>query len=251
MSHSSHCLNCHQEVLGKFCYDCGQKTDTHRITFKHFVLHDILHGVWHFEKGILFTIKEALIRPGKGSLDYISGKRVKYYNVFYLLLVLIGLNIFLSHYYDVFSSKYLNIVFEKESDESELDRFLSEHAKLIIFSIVPLFALNSFLVFRRKRLNFSEHFIIAGMVYLGVILLVTLTEILSFLDFFKYIDVVSKFSSLLISFAIMAYVPFAYYNAFHSDYSKRRFLFNMCLFGFLLMVEITFFATLGILYIDK
>lgn len=79
-------MNCSEPVSKKFCPNCGQKTDTHRITFKHFILHDILHGVWHFERGILFTLKEAIIRPGNAALDYISGKRVRYYNVFYLIL---------------------------------------------------------------------------------------------------------------------------------------------------------------------
>ena len=84
------CLNCEKEVTDKYCSGCGQKTDTHRISFKNFILHDILHGTFHIEKGILFTAKEALLRPGKAALDYIEGKRIKYYNVFYLVLITIG-----------------------------------------------------------------------------------------------------------------------------------------------------------------
>jgi hypothetical protein len=92
-----HCLNCHEEITRKFCPNCGQKTDTHRIGFVHFIAHDLLHGMFHLERGIVFTLKEALIRPGKAALDYISGKRICYYNVFYLSLVLIGLAILLYH----------------------------------------------------------------------------------------------------------------------------------------------------------
>ena len=93
MEHT-YCLNCNFDVDNKFCPSCGQKTDTHRIVMKHFVMHDLLHGVWHLEKGILFTLKETIIRPGQAALDYINGKRVRYYNVFYLALLVIGLNIF-------------------------------------------------------------------------------------------------------------------------------------------------------------
>src|SRR5690606_2344353 len=75
--------------------------DTHRITFKNFIFHDVLHGTFHIERGILFTTKQALIRPGKAALDYISGKRRRYYNVFYLILITIGLIIFLRHFNDV------------------------------------------------------------------------------------------------------------------------------------------------------
>ncbi|ESU25140.1 hypothetical protein FEDK69T_01070 [Flavobacterium enshiense DK69] len=51
--HHTNCLNCDTSLSGKFCSNCGQKTDTHRITFKHFIMHDVLHGVWHFESDIL------------------------------------------------------------------------------------------------------------------------------------------------------------------------------------------------------
>lgn len=239
MSHSSNCLNCDQNILGKFCYNCGQKADTHRINLKHFIFHDILHGVWHFEKGILFTIKEALIRPGQAALDYISGKRIKYYNVFYLILILIGLNIFLSHYYDEFSTIYLSTTPETENiHKSKIDLFLINNAKLIIFSIVPLFAINSFLVFRKKRLNFSEHFIIAGMMYLGVTLIVTVGELTGFLEFFNYIDIISDIISYATPLAILFYVIYNYYDTFRAEYSKTRYSLKIMSFFGLLLLEI-------------
>ena len=70
----NYCLNCNFTIDNKFCPSCGQKTDTHRIVIKHFVMHDLLHGVWHLEKGILFTLKETITRPGQAALDYIKGK---------------------------------------------------------------------------------------------------------------------------------------------------------------------------------
>ncbi len=241
MSHSSTCLNCDQKIVGKFCYDCGQKSDTHRITFKHFIFHDILHGVWHFEKGMLFTIKQAIIRPGKAALDYISGKRIQYYNVFYLILILIGLNAFLSHYYDELSHVYFNTDLKPENlHKSKIDQFLLNNTKLIIFSLVPLFAINSFLVFRRKKLNFSEHFIIAGMIYLAMMLIVTVGEITGLLDFFKYLDIISDIVGYMVPAAMLFYLFFGYYNAFKTAYSKRRYFLKMFLFLMLLCIEITF-----------
>src|SRR5690554_1532610 len=103
---SKTCLNCDSLTNGKYCSNCGQKTNTHRITFQHFVFHDIMHGVFHFEKGMLFTAKQALLRPGKAVLDYIHGKRVNYYNIFYFILLLIGINLFLGLYYDVLEKKF-------------------------------------------------------------------------------------------------------------------------------------------------
>src|SRR5690606_35565277 len=97
---NKNCLNCGKELTDKFCSGCGQKADTHRISFKNFIFHDVLHGTFHIEKGILFTAKQALIRPGKAALDYIAGKRKSYYNVFLLILMVFGLTLFFKHFYN-------------------------------------------------------------------------------------------------------------------------------------------------------
>jgi len=88
---NKHCLNCENDLAGKFCSNCGQRSDTHRMTLKHLVFHDIIHGTFHFEKGMLFTAKQALLNPGKAALDYISGKRVNYDNIFYFILMSLGI----------------------------------------------------------------------------------------------------------------------------------------------------------------
>lgn len=246
MNHSSNCLNCNENLNGKFCSNCGQKADTHRITLKHFLFHDILHGVWHFEKGILFTIKEALTRPGQAALDYIAGKRIKYYNVFYLILILIGLNIFLSNQYDQMAHTYFGTISEPLTNDKgkAINDFLHNNSKLIIFSFVPLFAINSFILFRRKKLNISEHFIIAGMVYLGVILFATTLEIFAFLEFVKYINVITDYINLILVSAMAIYVIYSYYSAFKNQYSKISFSLRMLSFLLFLSIEIVLLAIL-------
>lgn len=239
MSQSSLCLNCHSIVSEKFCPNCGQKTDTHRITFKHFIFHDILHGVWHFEKGILFSLKEAIIRPGKAALDYISGKRIRYYNVFYLILLLIGLNLFMNSYYDKLSNIYFKTnSFAQTGVTKTVDEFLSHYSKLIIFSFVPLFALNSFLLFRRKKFNLSEHFIIAGMIFLGVMVIVTFTNLFFFTEFFNYIDFLSDVMNILTPIALLVFILISYFKTFKEEYSKFRTFIKTLAFLFLLLFEL-------------
>ncbi|MDI1315709.1 DUF3667 domain-containing protein [Flavobacterium sp.] len=239
MSQSSLCLNCNRVVSEKFCPNCGQKTDTHRITFKHFIFHDILHGIWHFEKGILFSLKEAIRRPGKAALDYISGKRIRYYNVFYLILLMIGLNIFMNNFHDKLSHIYLNTT-ESAANEvgKSLGDFLTDYSKLIIFSFVPLFAVNSFLIYKRKKLNISEHFIIAGMVFLGVMIIVTASTLIFFIDFIEHMDFVSEFINLMTPVSILLFILISYYKTFRNCYSRTQTLFKSIFFLFLLLVEL-------------
>ncbi len=142
---SKNCLNCDKKIVDKFCSGCGQKTDTHRITFKNFIFHDVVHGTFHFDKGMLFTAKQALIRPGKAALDYIAGKRKPYYNVFYLILITIGLILFLRHFIDELALIKGEEAIPERPNINEASKTLNEiftqKSKLIIFLFCPIWCL--------------------------------------------------------------------------------------------------------------
>jgi hypothetical protein len=244
MSHNTHCLNCNEAVSQKFCPNCGQKTDTHRITFKHLVFHDIIHGVWHFEKGILFTLKEAITRPGKAALDYIEGKRIRYYNVFYLALILIGLNIFVLHYYDILAKEYMPQMEKLSNEVDKLDVFFENYSKLLLLGLLPLFAFNSFVLFKKRKLNFSEHVIISGMLYLGILLISAVMNVFLYFDFTEKFVFISDFANILTPILLVAYVLFAYYNTFGDYYKKWVFLPKITLFIALLAIEVIIFILL-------
>lgn len=218
---TTHCLNCDNQLHDQFCSRCGQKADTHRITLRNFVFHDLLHGTFHIEKGILFTAKEALLRPGKAALDYIAGKRKRYYNVFYFILIVFGLILFSRHFFEVLAGEteppkqYLNEASRK------MDEIFSQKSKIIVLLFVPLTALTAWLVFRRKRLNLSEHFILAGMILLGMLLESLLGNLFFYLDLVVPFHPTFSFCmSWLISIMITLHIGYGYYNAFAASYSK-------------------------------
>ena len=161
------CLNCDAEIEKHFCSNCGQKSDTHRITVKHFLFHDLLHGVWHIDKGILFTLKETIFRPGQAALDYIKGKRIRYFNVFYLCLLVIGLHLVLSHWYDTILHTEVN----PKNDTVKVSNFFSQHIIAILFGIIPILGFNSLWIFRRLKLNIAEQFILSGFCLLGMLMI--------------------------------------------------------------------------------
>jgi hypothetical protein len=235
---NNNCLNCGKELTDQFCSGCGQKADTHRISFKNFLFHDVLHGIFHIEKGMLFTAKQALMRPGEAALEYISGKRKRYYNVFYLIVITIGLMLFFRHLDDLFSSGRSEII-EDSSNLNEasktLDELISQKSKFIIFLFVPFSALNSFILFRRKKLNLSEHSIISGMILLGILLLSTFGNIyFHFSNIFNFNDTIA---SIVLTAIIISYVGYGYINAFSSDYSRLGIAYRLVLFFALICLE--------------
>jgi hypothetical protein len=156
MSHT--CLNCSTPAILNFCPNCGQKTSTHRYSIKHFVAHDFVHGVWHVEKGMFFTIKELFTRPGHSVREYIEGKRVNHYSFVNLILMIVALSALLLPYSHISMADLTSN--EAREMTGSLEKFMAEHPKLVVIITVPLYSVFSFAWFRRARLNFSEHLVL-------------------------------------------------------------------------------------------
>lgn len=239
---NSHCLNCGTTLTANYCAQCGQKADTHRITFSNFFFHDVLHGTFHIERGILFTAKQALIRPGKAALDYIAGKRRPYYNVFLLILLLLGAILFVRHIHaDLVErlNEMANVQYEELNEVSrKLDNILSQKVKVVVFLFVPFAALNSYGLFRRKALNLSEHCIIAGMVLLGCLLISFIANAIYLLDFvMDFSEPYGDAASIVTVIAHLAYLVYAYWNAFAAEYTAWGMIGRILLFLSLICVE--------------
>ena len=67
------CLNCDHKIHGKYCSNCGQPTELPRIDIKYIIQE--IGSVLSFKRGILFTTKELLIRPGQNVKTFIHEDR--------------------------------------------------------------------------------------------------------------------------------------------------------------------------------
>lgn len=159
------CKNCQEQTIanGKYCHNCGQKTDTHRLTLKHFVMHDVVHGALHLDKGLPKTLREIFKRPGGVAMDYIFGKRKRYYNFFYLLLLIIGLYLFLKSCTDT-PTEIKKIV---EDNKMDFTSFFRKYRKAVIFSWIPILTISAAIIFRRLKLSIIELAIPATIAVIG------------------------------------------------------------------------------------
>jgi len=235
---SLECLNCNEATEGNFCSNCGQKTDTHRITLKHFLFHDIVHGVWHVDKGIIFTLRQALFRPGKAALDYIDGKRIRYYNVFYLILLLIGLGIFIESIYLTASAKFVSYIDPDPNASNATLDFIAKYAKFFLLLAIPVYALNSFILFNRKKLLYSEHLIIFGMYFVGIIIFTLIGNLLFFAEFIPSISFLAEWSNTIVPLLLFPYIVNGLYNAFGKEYTKIGFALRTLIYIVLIFAEL-------------
>lgn len=161
------CKNCGNEFEGDYCNHCGQSSKVQRINWN-YLKNSIADNVFQINHGFLYTVKVLLLNPGKSLNDFFIGKRTKFYKPFAFLLI--SSTIFLLSTKlignDTFVDDFLSGVRNGASDNLNqtvnfkiLD-FLSNNQTYVFLSFVPLFALASFITFRKNDYNFSEHLII-------------------------------------------------------------------------------------------
>lgn len=82
--HESVCLNCHAQLMGSYCHECGQAGHLHRTLGA--LWHDIAHGVLHMEGKTWRTLPMLAWKPGELTRRYVHGERAKFVSPMALFL---------------------------------------------------------------------------------------------------------------------------------------------------------------------
>lgn len=234
------CLNCGHTISGEFCSHCGQKSDTARITPHSLIKNDILGSIWHVEAKFFHTLKDVLFKPGQTAMDYISGKRIKYYNLFSLLLILFGFNVLALHFYLDLNPK------EIPADSSNIIDFFSKYSKTILFVLIPILALNAWILFKRIKLNLAEHIIIASVSLSAILTILLLDDVISIIGIYDPLSKIINILDKILVYGLLLFPTFTYFNAFKNLYSKSGLLWRLAVFYVLLGIEI--FAIIILIY---
>ncbi|SDK13420.1 DUF3667 domain-containing protein [Flavobacterium noncentrifugens] len=148
------CKNCGNKFEGNFCNLCGQSANTHKLDV-HFVWHDIRHGLFHFDAGILYTFRELYSRPGDAIREFIEGKRIKHFQPVSLVILLAVTYGLLYHHFGIDSSSFA------ERSESHVNyelynNWISTHYSWVTLATIPFYTIGTVLCFRNHGYNFVE-----------------------------------------------------------------------------------------------
>jgi hypothetical protein len=127
------------------------------------VVKDALFSVVKVNRGFLFTVKELSLRPGKAVQNYLAGHRVDYYSPHKYLFFIGAITSFLTSRFHSFSGEYTSA----GTFDGDIHTFLGAffqyadmYATLVNVISIPVFALFSFLLFRRSGYNYAEHLVL-------------------------------------------------------------------------------------------
>ena len=222
------CLNCNNEASGNYCSYCGQKTSVRRFSLKHLVTHEFVHGVFHLQKGFLFTIKSLFTRPGHFTREYIQGKRIRYFHFLTLIIIIAGVDHYLGGFSKIEPADLVNGSSNVYSEmEIAITNWEKDNPKTAGFVMIPFFAMLSYLCFKKSEQNFAEHLVLNSFLTAGTLIIslffTTLTVIYEKPEFLKKV-------SSIISFFTMIYIVWFYFQYFSAfGYKKRALIFRSIL----------------------
>jgi len=90
------CANCQAPLQGEFCHHCGQSVHS-VLRPVHGLFEEFFETFLHIDGRILHTLPPLFLKPGFLTLEYFSGRRVRYIAPFRLMFVLCLLSFFVLH----------------------------------------------------------------------------------------------------------------------------------------------------------
>lgn len=218
------CKNCGSDVTGKYCIDCGQRTNVPRITIG-YLLSRLFIQAFDLDGPFIKTIKKLLFRPGKSIRKYIEGQRTDFFNPGKLLLIFGALStLVVMRYNAVVSTTQEDITFLSELGigTKAFFEYAQEYNTLVNVLAIPVFALFTW-VFFKSRFNYAENLVLntyISAMQLGLLVLVL-----------PLIELVDSLQSEIIAF--YSIVTIAYFS-----WTVLTFFDNLKLSGFIKLILI-------------
>ena len=147
------CNKCQSELIGPFCSNCGKPQKIKRINGQ-YILTEI-GSVLNFDKGILFTIRELLIRPGLNIQKFILEDRNRLVKPIVYLIIGSLVYTLLQQLLN-FEDGYVNYSMDESSSISIIFDWVSKNYGYanILMSVFIAFWIKIF--FRKYNYNFFE-----------------------------------------------------------------------------------------------
>ena len=192
------CKKCNNKFQGNYCSNCGHPQKLERINGR-YILSEI-GSVLNFQKGILYTIKELLIRPGQNIRAFISEDRNRLVKpIMFILITSLIYTLFVNifHFKDGYVS--YNSGDSQITSSGIIFHWISEHYGYSNILMAIFIAVWIKILFRKYKYNFYEILILlcfimgTGMLLLALFGAIESIIKIHFLEYGVYIFYISQF----------------------------------------------------------
>ena len=149
----TNCVNCDTPISENYCPNCGQPAQLKRIDGR-YIIHEIEH-ILHFEKGILFTIRELLIRPGKNIRHFLSKDRGRLVKPIIFIIVTSLIYTLINHFFQI-EDGYVKFEETKKSTTSLIFKWIQDHYGYSNIIMGVFIAFWTKIFFKKYSYNFYE-----------------------------------------------------------------------------------------------
>lgn len=211
------CKNCQTEYQGNFCPNCGQKYIDRRFNLKDSILW-FFNSIFNLDHGFLYTSKELLLHPGKVIHDVLNGITVRYTHPFRLLFIWATISTLMVISLGTFDESNETLSQGLQYSEAQLrmqakiNEIMKKYLSFFIMANVPLVSLFGLLLYRKKKLNFTEHMVVNSY---GYVLTSAVGVLVTIGQYFSHAPGIFIWISLATNLLVMAYV---YQSTFKENY---------------------------------
>lgn len=219
-----HCLACKQPGEGNLCSYCGELLHPKRITF--IKLFQDIPDLFDIEHGLFYTVRTFLTRPGQEIRDYFAGIRSKHYKPVKFVLFITGLLTLLMVSADI------------NDGTTTSEDYASNFSAVILLFQFPIVALLTWMIFRKRKYTYGEHFV-ANAFLIGEVI------IFNIICFPVYMLVNGTSGVILVQGVYLIWIYIYYTYAFYDWFYNKK-----TAAGFFKSAGVTFivyFTVLGIL----
>jgi hypothetical protein len=192
------CNNCNNQIQNKFCSFCGQSIAMNgKINLKHFLI-EFFHSIFHTGGGLFYTLKLLFFKPEIVLNGYLSGKRKVFFSPIKFFLITTIIYISSIHFVNEGINDY---------QTKTIEYYIKNYKYLMIFGPVLIAGFINWIIYKKKKLSYTENFIVSIYIFSGIYLISSFYMLLNYFANLKMIYI-----GIIIEIIFYSYAMSRFYN---------------------------------------